>query len=119
MNKPALALLLLFLAIVLAPAQQLVNAPTFQGQAQSDLNLGGHNLTNAGTVTATALSGPLAWSSLTGKPTSLAGYGIADPVLLSTGTYANPAWLTSLATSKLTGSISWATLTGQPTTLAG
>jgi hypothetical protein len=119
MNKPAIALFLLCLAARTAPAQQLINAPAFQGQAQSDLNLGGHNLTNAGTVTATALSGPLPWSSLTGKPTTLSGYGITDPILLSTGTYANPAWLTSLATSKLTGTLPWSSLTGTPTSLSG
>jgi len=52
----------------------------------------------------------LAWSKITGSPTSLAGYGITDPVLLSTDSYANPSWLSSLAWSKITGS---------PTSLAG
>ena len=35
--------------------------------------------------------------------TTLAGYGITDPVVLTSGGYANPAWITSLAYSKLTG----------------
>jgi hypothetical protein len=104
-----------------------------QGAMQGDLNAGGHNLTNAGTVYATdvVVSGSLAapasftlpfsqltgtptslagygvsavpWSLLTGTPTSLSGYGIADPIVLTSGSYANPAWVTSLAYSKLTG----------------
>jgi hypothetical protein len=45
----------------------------------------------------------LAFSKLTGLPTSLAGYGITDPVVLTSGSYANPSWITSLAYSKLTG----------------
>ena len=46
----------------------------------------------------------LPWSILTGTPTTLAGYGITDPIVLETGSYANPTWITSLAYSKLTGS---------------
>lgn len=45
----------------------------------------------------------LAWSKITGTPTSLAGYGITDSVVLTTGSYADPSWITSLAYSKLTG----------------
>ena len=43
------------------------------------------------------------FSSLISLPTTLSGYGITDPVLLSTGTYSNPIWLTSLDYAKLTG----------------
>jgi hypothetical protein len=43
------------------------------------------------------------WAKITSTPTTLAGYGITDPVVLTTGSYANPAWITSLAGSKLTG----------------
>lgn len=43
------------------------------------------------------------FAEITSKPTTLAGYGITDPVLLSNGSYANPSWLTSLAWDKLTG----------------
>ena len=89
-----------------------------QGAMQGDLNAGGHNLTNAATVYATAVSatnvivsGSLAvptsftlpFSQLSSTPTSLAGYGITDPVVLTNGSYANPSWLTSLAYAKLTG----------------
>jgi len=44
-----------------------------------------------------------AWSTITSTPTTLSGYGITDPVALTSGSYANPSWITSLAYSKLTG----------------
>jgi hypothetical protein len=47
----------------------------------------------------------LAWSKITGTPTTIAGYGITDAVSTS-GSYANPSWITSLAGSKITGNIS-------------
>lgn len=66
------------------------------------------------------------FSSLLSIPTTISGYGITDGV--STGsTYANPAWITSLAWSKLTGVPSFATvattgaysdLTGKPTNVS-
>jgi len=84
-----------------------------QGAMQGDLNAGGHSLTNAATVSATnvvvsgTLTAPssftLPFSELTGTPTSLAGYGIADPVVLTGGSYGNPSWITSLAASKVSG----------------
>lgn len=48
-----------------------------------------------------ALTG-LTWSQIGSTPTTLAGYGITDPIVLTSGSYANPAWITSLAYSKLT-----------------
>ena len=89
------ALLLLPLA---APAQQLFTKP-----AASDLPMGGHNITNAGTVSAASFNGSLPWSDLSGVPTTLAAYGITDPLLLASGSYNNPAWLASLSPAKLTG----------------
>ena len=50
----------------------------------------------------------LAWSKITGTPTTLSGYGITDPVVLTSGSYANPGWITSLGWSKITG------ITGTP-----
>src|ERR1019366_612725 len=104
-----------------------------QGVMQGDLNAGGHNLTNAATVSATnvvvsgSLTAPasftLPFSRVTGTPTTLSGYGISDPIVLTSGSYANPAWITSLAYSKLSGAPSLATvatsgayndLTGKP-----
>ena len=52
----------------------------------------------------------LPWSKITGAPTSLAGYGITDPVVLTSGSYSNPSWITSLG---------WSKISGAPTTLAG
>ena len=70
-----------------------------------------------------------AWSTITSTPTTLSGYGITDPVALTSGSYANPAWITSLAWSKLTGvpttfapaahNQAWSTITSTPTTLSG
>src|SRR6185369_8048110 len=52
----------------------------------------------------------MSFSKLLSKPTTLSGYGITDPVVLTTGSYANPTWITSLA---------WSKITGTPTTIAG
>lgn len=43
------------------------------------------------------------WSEITSTPVTLSGYGITDPVVLTSGSYANPAWLTGLAWSKISG----------------
>lgn len=45
----------------------------------------------------------MTWSAITGTPTSLSGYGITDPVVLTSGSYSNPAWIAGLAYSKLSG----------------
>lgn len=77
----------------------------------------------------------LAWSKLTGTPTTVSGYGITDALSTSrtitingttydlssnrswsvgdvstTGSYANPSWISSLA---------WSKLSGVPTTISG
>ena len=54
-------------------------------------------------ISAAAVSHTQAWSTITSTPTTLAGYGITDPVVITSGSYANPSWITSLAWSKLTG----------------
>jgi hypothetical protein len=51
----------------------------------------------------------LAWSKLTGIPTTVSGYGITDAVVTS-GSYTNPAWITSIPYSKITST---------PTTVSG
>lgn len=43
------------------------------------------------------------WGDITGTPTTLSGYGITDSIVLTSGSYANPIWITSFAWSKLTG----------------
>jgi hypothetical protein len=45
----------------------------------------------------------LGWSKITSTPTTLAGYGITDPIVVTSGSYSNPAWITALAWSKVTG----------------
>jgi hypothetical protein len=51
----------------------------------------------------TPSGGTTAWADIAGKPTTLSGYGITDPIVLTSGSYANPSWLTSLDYAKLTG----------------
>jgi hypothetical protein len=58
------------------------------------------------------------FAQLSGKPTTLAGYGIIDPVVLTSGSYANPAWITSLAWAKITGAPAFITA-NQTITLTG
>ncbi len=52
----------------------------------------------------------LAWTKVTGVPTTLASMGMTDPVVVTSGSYADPSWVTSLA---------WTKVTGAPTTLTG
>jgi hypothetical protein len=83
-----------------------------QGAMQGDLNAGGHNLTNAATVSATnvvvsgSLTAPasftLPFSQLTSTPTTLAGYGVtAVPWSDVTGapSFQSPLTLTTTGTS--------------------
>src|SRR5262245_55508983 len=57
-----------------------------------------------------AQTGDYTFAQIGSKPTTLAGYGITDPVVLTSSSYADPAWITSLA---------WSKITGKPTTLSG
>lgn len=68
----------------------------------------GSNVTIAGDGTISISS--LSFSLVTGTPTTLAGYGITDPIVLISGSYTNPSWITSLAYSKLTGAPTLATV---------
>lgn len=66
--------------------------------------------------------GGISWASITGTPTTLAGYGITDPIVLTSSSYADPAWITSLGAGKLTGTIVAARMpafTGDATSSAG
>jgi hypothetical protein len=58
------------------------------------------------------------WGDVSGTPTTVAGYGISDGVSTG-GSYANPAWITSLAWGKLTGVPSYQPLDAELTALAG
>ncbi len=60
--------------------------------------------------------------SLAYAATTLSGYGITDPVVLTSGTYADPSWLTSLSASKLSGPVAAAAMpafSGDVTSSAG
>lgn len=50
------------------------------------------------------------FSSITGKPTTLIGYGVTDLVALTSGSYSNPSWITALG---------WSKISSAPTTLSG
>lgn len=50
------------------------------------------------------------WDSITSRPTTLSGYGITDPVVLTSVSYSNPSWLTGLA---------WSKISSRPTTISG
>lgn len=52
----------------------------------------------------------LPWTKIISTPTTLSGYGITDPVVVTSSFYPNPSWLTTLA---------WSKITGAPTTLSG
>ena len=88
-----------------AQLKTYVGSSTYTLPVATTLTLGGvkqgSNVTIAGDGTISVSS--LSFSLLTGTPTTLAGYGITDPIALTSGSYANPAWITSLAYSKLTG----------------
>jgi predicted heme/steroid binding protein len=110
-----------------------INGVTYDLSANRTWNVG--DLLSSGSYANPTWLTSLAWSKITGTPTTLAGYGITDAVpsnrtltingtsydlsanrtwsvgdLLSSGSYANPTWLTSLA---------WSKITNTPTTLAG
>lgn len=52
------------------------------------------------------------FAQITGKPTTLDGYGITDPVVLTSASYNNPAWINTLNWSKIVGAPSIVTSTG-------
>lgn len=60
--------------------------------------------------TVTAQTGDYTFSQIGSRPASLAGYGITDPVVLTTGSYSDPSWITTL---------SWSKILSTPTTVAG
>jgi len=69
----------------------------------ADINANGHNLTNAATISAANLS---ATNSLMVPSNFFATNNVA----LTSGSYANPSWLTALA---------WSKVSGTPSTLSG
>lgn len=54
------------------------------------------------------------WTGITLTPTTVAGYGITDGVIL-TGSYSDPVWITGLAWAKITGTPTLGTASTQNT----
>jgi parallel beta-helix repeat protein len=138
----------LFATILFPLFAILACAPLARGVDQPEpftLNARTHRPTNAildlSGVTLTLVPSQiptLDWTKIaTGKPTTIAGYGITDLNSLGdarwpqlTGSYANPSWIASLPFSKLTATPStisgygitdntFANLLGKPTTISG
>lgn len=53
--------------------------------------------------------GSLSWTKITERPNTLYGYGITDPIVLSSGSYSDPSWITGLSWSKILGAPSFVT----------
>lgn len=128
-------LLLLLLSAVAAFGQTPINVQkggaAGPNNITGDLNIGtgrtltvasGGTLTIAHGATVNFDTGIIPWSAISGTPTTIAGYGITDPIVYTSGSYADPAWITSLAATKLTGTIAAARMpafTGDATSSAG
>jgi hypothetical protein len=108
--------LLLFLALVASafgsdinvqkvPVTNAITGPLVFPSGQSLLFQSGATLTIASGAIFSPGAGTINWTALTGQPTTLAGYGITDPIVLTSGSYADPAWITSLSATKLTGTV--------------
>ena len=103
-----------------------INGTTYDLSADRTWSVG--DLLSSGSYSNPTWLTSLAWSKITGTPTTLAGYGITNGVattrnltingttydlsadrtwtvgdVLTSGSYANPTWITSLAWSKITG----------------
>ena len=92
---------------------------TLQFNPTSAVNLNGNSITNAGEVTATGFSGPLTGAVIGNVTGDVTGNvtGNSSTVtngVYTTGTYADPAWITELAGSKVTGTVT-ATIIGNVT----
>ena len=84
----------------------LPNSGIVSGSYGSATQVPALTINSKGIVTAaSAVTITPAFSSITGKPTTLSGYGITDGVSTSSS-YSNPSWITSIAGSKVTGDIS-------------
>ncbi len=115
--------------------QNLTVANTISGSISGNSATVTNGLYSTGSYSNPSWLTSLAWSKISSKPTTLAGYGITDGLstlrtltinnisydlsvdrswsvgdLLSSGSYNNPSWLTSLA---------WSKISSKPTTLSG
>ncbi|MDQ7818822.1 MAG: hypothetical protein RDU14_17475 [Melioribacteraceae bacterium] len=115
--------------------QNLTVANTISGSISGNSATVTNGLYSTGSYSNPSWLISLAWSKISSKPTTLAGYGITDGLstsrtltinsisydlsldrswsvgdLLSSGSYNNPSWLTGLA---------WSKISSKPTTLSG
>lgn len=115
--------------------QNLTVANTISGSISGNAATVTNGLYSTGSYSNPSWLTSLAWSKISSKPTTLAGYGITDGLstsrtltinsisydlsvdrswsvgdLLSSGSYNNPSWLTGLA---------WSKISSKPTTLSG
>lgn len=98
-------------------SDDLPNSGVVSGSYGSATQVPALTINSKGVVTAaSAVTITPAFSSITGKPTTLAGYGITDGVSTS-GSYSDPSWITALASSKLVGTISNAQLANSSVTI--
>ena len=88
---------------------------TQQGYGRTNLGLGSLAVLSS---VANAQITDVAWSKVTGTPTSISGYGITDSLVYTTSTYSNPSWITALAWSKVTGAPAFITGYTEVDTLA-
>lgn len=66
--------------------------------------------------------GPAAWADITGKPTTIAGYGITDAVVRFDQLGSKPTTLAGYGITdaqSATGNVAWSRITTRPTTLTG
>lgn len=66
--------------------------------------------TSIGSLSASDIPG-LSWTKIiSDKPTTLSGYGITDPIVVTSTSYTNPTWIVSL---------NWNKISNRPSTIAG
>lgn len=115
MKKFFLSFVLLFSALTglaQSPTNVQKGGTAGTNNITGDLNIGtgktwtvasGGTLTIASGATVNTPAGAIPWSAISNTPTSIAGYGILDPLVYTNVSYSNPAWITALAASKITG----------------
>jgi hypothetical protein len=74
---------------------------TIDGTTQQVTLVGGVSSVFGRTGAITAQAGDYNWSDIGNKPSTLAGLGITDPVVVTSGSYNDPAWITALSKSKV------------------
>lgn len=74
---------------------------TIDGQSETVTLSGGVTSFNGRTGAVLPTSNDYSWAQIGAKPTTLAGLGVTDPVVLTSSSYADPTWITSLSKAKV------------------